>query len=229
MANNAIVAQDNLNKFIKFLDQTAGRDKIARLFQYSSRFLSWWLLNNQRTDLAKRFSALETHSSLARKLFRLAKSISYLQAAIKSFAQESDFIVRSTTVIQNLGLAIWLYYDHIIWAAKIGLVQKDTTEHARRANIFWLLAMVMGIVKSAYLLHITQQLAAQQQKPETLEALRKRQHDYILELLRNLFDIPIPLTGLNKTVAAHIPTGIVGICGTITSLIGMQQVWSKIK
>lgn len=95
----------------------------------------------------------------------------------------------------------------------------------------------LGIVKSVYLLQQTQQLIAQQssssapaqQKAETIESLRRRQFEFFLELSRNIFDVPIPLTGLSQSVAAVIPTGVVGLCGTVSSIIGIQQVWSKTK
>jgi len=132
-------------------------------------------------------------------------------------------------VVQNLCLAGWLFFDHIIWGAKIGLFKADVPSHAKKANIFWLIAMVCGIVKSCYLIQQAQQLVNTTQKPETVESLRKAQADYGLELARNVFDLTIPTTGLSKRVAAVIPSGMVGLCGTITSLIGIYQVWSKTK
>lgn len=72
---------------------------------------------------------------------------------------------------------------------------------------------MIGIVKSTYLFQQTQQFINSAQKAETIESLRKTQYEYLLELIRNIFDVPIPLTGLNKDVAKLIPTGIVGLCG----------------
>jgi len=225
--SQALIASDNVNRLIKFLEGHAGRDKVVRLLQYASRFTGWWLINNNNAEWGKRFQSVESTSSLARKYFRLLKSISHLQTALRSYAQETDSIVKFTTVIQNLCLAMWLYYDHIILAAKVGIVKMDVSVQTRRSNTVWLLAMIAGIFKSLYLLQITQQLVKSTQKQETLESLRKRQTEYILEFFRNSFDVPIPLTNLNKAVSDAIPTGIVGICGTISSLIGVYQVWSK--
>jgi hypothetical protein len=42
-------------------------------------------------------------------------------------------------------------------------------------------------------------------------------------------DVPLPLTALNARAAQILPTGIVGLLGTITSAIGIYQVWSKMK
>jgi hypothetical protein len=63
----------------------------------------------------------------------------------------------------------------------------------------------------------------------TLEGLRKRQFEYLLEFIRNAVDVPIPVTALNSRVAQAIPTGVVGLCGVVSSLIGIYQVWMKTK
>jgi len=230
----SIITADTFNRLLKFLETTSGRDKIARLLQYGSRFFSWYLLNytKEYSGYSKNFSALETQSSLARKLFRLAKSLQTFQAAWKSFTGENDLVLAATTVIQNIGLGLWLLYDHVIWANKIGFWKNPNIDalvpiYQRRSNIFWLIAMVAGIVKSAYLLQQTQQLANNTSKAETLDSLRKRQFEYLLELFRNIFDVPIPLTALNQQVGKTIPVGIVGLFGSVSSIIGLYQVWVK--
>jgi hypothetical protein len=89
--------------------------------------------------------------------------------------------------------------------------------------------MIAGIAKATYLIHITQQLAHTTTKADMVESLRKRQSEFSLELVRNLLDLPIPVTSLSPRLAAVFPTGLVGLCGTLSSLIGIHQVWSKIK
>jgi len=215
-----------LNKLVKYLDNLNGRDKIARTIQYGAKFLAWWLLANNKVDLSKRLVTLENSSSMSRKLFRLAKSISLIQSASKAFKEENDALVKATTVVQQLSLALWLVYDHAIWAGKLGLVQTDVAAHSKKSNTFWLISMIMGVVKSTYLLQQTQRLAAETSKANTLESLRKRQFEFLLELLRNLFDMPIPLSALSPRL--QIPPGFVGACGLFTSLIGVSQVWSMI-
>jgi hypothetical protein len=96
-------------------------------------------------------------------------------------------------------------------------------------NIVCTITVCLGILKSCYLLQLTQQLLNSTQKPESIEALRKSQIDYLLELLRNTFDLTIPMTGLSQSVAKTIPTGVVGLCGSVSSIIGIYQVWAKIK
>lgn len=81
------MSEETLNRVIKYMEQTNGRDKISRsvgaqgggfkgvcwrfsirLLQYGSRFLAWWFVNNQRKDLAEKFTKLESANSTARKL-----------------------------------------------------------------------------------------------------------------------------------------------------------------
>lgn len=61
--------------------------------------------------------------------------------------KETDSVVKLTTVVQNICLAMWLYYDHIILGAKVGFLKMDVTNQSRRSNIFWLIAMVCGMSK----------------------------------------------------------------------------------
>ncbi len=219
---------ETVNKTIKFLDTHNGRDKIVRTIQYASRFLTWYLAQHNSADASKRFKTLEDSASMSRKVFRLAKFIAHFQSASKTFLEESDGVVKLTTVIQQLALALWLLYDHVIWAGKLGLVKTDRLpSYTRRANIFWLIAMVMGIAKCSYQLQQSQAVALRTTGTNKAE-LRKRQFEILLELIRNIFDVPIPLTALNQR-AALIPSGIVGLSGTFTSLIGAYQVWTKIK
>jgi hypothetical protein len=182
-------------------------------------------------DSSKKFATLENASSMSRKLFRFAKSLAHFQSAAKTYSEESDVVVKATSVVQQLALALWLLYDHVIWAGKLNVIKTDRLPiYSRRANIFWLVAMLMGILKSIYLLQQTQKISASSAtKADSLASLKKRQQEIFLELVRNIFDVPIPLTALSQKAGALIPSGIVGLFGTFTSFIGIYQAWTKIK
>jgi len=227
-----MASPDTVTKVVKFLDTHNGRDKVVRTIQYGSRFLTWYLAKHSYSDASKKFVGLENASSMARKLFRLAKSIAHFQTALKTVSEENDVLVKITVVIQQLSLGLWLLYDHVIWAGKLNLIKSDRMPtYTRRANIFWLIAMLMGIVKSLYLAQQNQMAISAQlsSKSDAVASLRKKHTEIMLEFFRNLFDVPIPLTALNQSVGALIPSGIVGLFGTGTSLIGIYQAWTKIK
>jgi len=226
---SVVLSQDAITRLVKFLETHNGRDKVVRTIQYFSRFFAWYLLVNNKPEGHKIIAGLEAHSSMSRKIFRLLKSVAFVQSASKVAVEETDAVVKVTTVVQHLALAVWLIYDHIIWATKLGLMQSDVAKHNKKANISWLISMIAGALKSAYLLQQTQQKINAEQKPDALDSLRKRQFEYFIELMRNVFDLPIPIHALNKTVQQHVPTGLIGLSGTFTSLIGIYQIWVKTK
>ena len=143
---------------------------------------------------------------------------------------EEDKVELITSVLQQLGLAIWLIYDNLMWAAKVGLIKNaDTNTWLKRSNQAWLMAMLSAVVKNAYLLFQSEQLIKSTSTRETVVKIRNKQFNDSLELIRNFVDIPLPLTQLSPSVAEHMNSGFVGACGTITSLIGIYQEWKKIK
>lgn len=57
-----------------------GRDKITKVLQYTSRFLSWWFLSKARTSgHGRRFTSLYKSLGKSRKAFRLGRSINEIQ------------------------------------------------------------------------------------------------------------------------------------------------------
>jgi len=213
-----------VDKTNKFLNTHNGRDKLCRTLQFGSKFVSLELEKRGETDYSKRLLGLSNNTSTARKVFRLFKSLSFIQNAINSYFDERDTILKVTTVSQNFCFAIWLYYDHFIWAGKVGLLKSDLTVVTKRSNLFWLAGLILAIIKQTYLLNQTFQL-----KKENFQVLTSNQVELSLELIRNIFDVPIPLTGLNEKAAQKISPSIVALLATFSSLIGFYQAWIKIK
>jgi len=211
------------------MESTAGRDKIARTIQYTAKFLGWWVAVNGRADLSKRLNTLENSTSTGRKLFRLAKFLNNFSNAKKSYHENTDPVVQLTSVIGEVSLGLWLIFDNIVWAGKTGVTTADVTKISRKANQFWLLAMISAIIKNAYLLQQTQISINNTTKYDALVSLRQRQFSFLLDLVRNMFDLTIPSTALSKELAARLPSGVVGLCGMISSFIGLYQVWVKVK
>lgn len=59
---------DGAAKVIRVTEKTSGRDKLCRLVQYGSKFVSWLLeLESLSPDLVARLRSLENAISTARK------------------------------------------------------------------------------------------------------------------------------------------------------------------
>jgi peroxin-11B len=218
-------------KVVRLLETTAGRDKLARTFQYACKFQAW-RLSESNPDLAKRLSAAEAHSSMARKLFRVGKSLQLIQAALRQAMDTSngDNVLRGLSVVQSSSLAIWLLYDNVIWAQKAQLATSfDIKKLGKRASFFWLVGMLVGIAKCFHLLNVTKLAMRKASSKEDSAVLAKRQNEVTLELVKNVFDLPLPLQGLFEGFKEAVPGGVIGLTGLFTSVIGVHQTWDKLK
>ena len=81
---------------------------------------------------------------------RLAKSLTHMKN-IYTLLGEEDKVELITSVLQQLGLAIWLIYDNLMWAAKVGLIKNaDTNSWLKRSNQAWLMAMLSAVIKKKF-------------------------------------------------------------------------------
>jgi len=121
-------------------------------------------------------------------------------------------------------------YIYRIWFIKAGLLKNtDAAPLLKRSNQAWLLAMIISILKNAYLLRKTETSAQRTSMPDVRTKIRAQQKTYAIDLIRTLLDIPIPLTQLSTTASGLMHSGFVGACGTISSLILLHQEWQKSK
>jgi hypothetical protein len=85
--SKALGDSDQLLKLIKYLDTYNGRDKIVRFLQYGGKFLSWYLPLLDRAEDGKKAAIMESHCSMARKVFRLFRSITFFQNLFKTIME----------------------------------------------------------------------------------------------------------------------------------------------
>ena len=94
---------------IKFLDTTAGREKVLRFLQYLSRFIAF-------TSKSVQARSLQLQFLLIRKVLRFLKPLNHLQLASKLFDNKlsaQDPVIRLASVAKNVFLAIYLGLDQI--------------------------------------------------------------------------------------------------------------------
>eukprot|EP00043_Microstomoeca_roanoka_P001614 m.33738 g.33738 ORF g.33738 m.33738 type:complete len:251 (+) comp10922_c0_seq4:70-822(+) len=225
---------------------TLGREKIFRTAQYFCRFYGW-VLSDGGKPLAKTHpvKALEDHLSIARKLLRLFKSIDHFLDAQKGYlspAADSEFD-KTLRVLNDVCKSLRMVFDHVQWAGSVGLLGangKSISDRAGRlANICWLFGLLIslthGFRKRVRLLHQLKSLkrsngAEMQDEREALEKqrqdLRRQLRLLIIDMLREICDLPVPAHGLSLIPAQT--TGLVGLSGTVSSLIGLWQAWTAV-
>jgi peroxin-11B len=236
-----IVFHPNVNRSLKLLSTTVGRDKTYRTVQYFSRLLAWFLLRHDNKDLASRFAALKSALGSGRKLMRLFKPIEHAQAALKAAASVENPIEQFTTIGRQLGYFGYLSLDMVAWANSIRFLRLDP-ETAKKiektSQRFWLSGIAFSIL---YGLATTGRLAreikslkkgttpGEKVEDEVEHKVQIRTAQVIRaatrqQLIQDVLDIWLPITNLGFT---NLNDGTIGLIGTITSIMALRSNWVK--
>ncbi|CCE78175.1 Piso0_000792 [Millerozyma farinosa CBS 7064] len=223
MVADAIVYHPTFSKIIKFLDSTPKREKSFRLVVYLSRFLSYYLQRQGfSSETVRLFKDLKSHITLIRKGMRLFKPMNHLQVAAKTFDNKlMDPILQNTTVIRNLGYAAYLTFDSITWLKMLNVISpKKFVTVPQWASRFWLLGLIAGVINSLRTLKIN--YAKLEEKDST--EVKAKIYNAKRKLVWDFLDMFIALNSLNYL---HFTEGDVGLAGTITSIMGLKDMWAS--
>ncbi|XP_057318161.1 peroxisomal membrane protein 11B [Microplitis mediator] len=220
-----------MDVLIRLNNQTVGRDKIIRLFQYGSR-AGWYYTQNklvtyQSNDILK---SLEYTFSSFRKLLRLGRFLDSLYSALSSM-KYPNLVIRITLTLSKISNALYLLADHIIWVGRAGLLKVNIDKWNTIANKYWLMTIVMNLTRDIYeILQIMEECKLSGVSKINLESKSYRYNKYrtlfylsshkdvVLDTIKNGCDFFIPFTALGYT---KFTPGMVGILGFISSAIGI--------
>ena len=62
----------------------------------------------------------------------------------------SDVAHRFTITFAKINQALFLLVDHVLWAAKVGLVKVDTKKYKDLSAKFWLVTLIFNIARNLY-------------------------------------------------------------------------------
>ncbi|OWR40761.1 hypothetical protein KGM_214386 [Danaus plexippus plexippus] len=224
---------------IQVNNQSNGRDKLARLFQYTSRLL-WHQLESRNANKYSidRIKSLENAMSSFRKVLRMGRCIDICYMALNTMHIEDPFLRMSLTV-SKIAHALFLYADHVVWLAKSGFLKTDSDKWSKTANRFWLLSIIANLARDIYeILHLLEVNHATLLKTSELlgcsikhfDLQRSLKHvytiihchrDIFIDTLKNSCDLFIPLTALGFT---RLNPSAVGALGAISSLAALVTV-----
>jgi peroxin-11B len=200
-----------LSRFLKWLQKTEGRDKLYRLIAYGSKIPIYILTTYYRNPiLLQRLQKGASQIGLSRKLFRFFRSVQFIQDFLK--ANSTDLVDLTLTRIKAMSLGIWMAMDHFQWLHKVGYItlpnQKTiNTVHSKA----WFVGLFVGLVQNLYQLQTNKN--------------SKNPSKWKRGVLKNGLDLIIPAQRLGWV---NVHDGIVGCCGTITSIMGIQDTYPPI-
>nr|XP_020637350.1 peroxisomal membrane protein 11A [Pogona vitticeps] len=237
-----------MEEFVRFTNQTQGRERLFRAAQYSCMLLHYLLEQNPgREEVVMKLKRLESNMSSGRKLFRLGNTVHAVVAA-RQATQLPNLVPRFCLVASNLNRALYFICDTVLWLVSMGFFSDvDQKKWRRRATKCYYYSLVMNLAEDAYELGWRMERAARTEAPgkeredqgQRIQALSPRvtgglqpllsffyftlrdHPPLLLDMVKNICDLSSPLNelGLYKTNA-----GVLGLCGLISSIIGILTV-----
>ncbi|PNS15116.1 Peroxisomal bioproteinsis factor 11 [Sphaceloma murrayae] len=235
MVADSLVYHPSVTHFNNYVATTVGRDKALRTVQYFSRFLSFYLYRqNYSQATVNQFTALKTNLGLVRKAMRLGKFVEHLRAAALAYDSKTlDPILKYLAVARQMGYAGYLLTDTLTYLDAAGVRKSESAKSMQRqAYQFWALGLAASVVSGVYSLYkiqtenksvIENQGTDAEKKVEGKKVLRDRTAA-TQQLVSDLCDLTVPSSALGW---ADLDDGIVGLAGTVSSLIALNTQWKK--
>ncbi|KUI69467.1 Peroxisomal membrane protein PMP27 [Cytospora mali] len=234
MVADAVIYHPSVAHYQRFVATTVGRDKILRTLQYFARFYAWYLYrtNGSPKEIAP-WDAIKKQFGLVRKVMRVGKNIEHLKAAAVAADAKAgtiDPVLKYTTVGRQLGYAGYLTLDMATVLDAAGIRKSESAKRFQReAYRFWAMGLVCSVLAQLYTLYQLKQREAKVDKKEgegVVESKRiaKERSTSQLQLMSDLCDLTVPSSALGWVA---LDDGIVGLAGTLSSLIGMATQWKK--
>lgn len=252
MVADAVIYHPAVSHYLKFVATTVGRDKTLRTIQYFSRFLAWYTLRtNHAQSTVNVFDNVKKNFGSVRKAMRLGKFVEHFKAAaLAADSRDMDPVLRFLAVGRQLGYAVYLSLDAIAYFDQSGIWKlKEGARIQREAYRAWLAGLLCNIVAGVYTLYNQKVQMKQHEESADVEKavelkklvryadtmgerrgtawrliLDSAQNAARLQLLSDVCDATVPsaATGL-----VNFDEGIVGLAGTVSSLIGLTAQWEK--
>ncbi|KAH7294456.1 hypothetical protein KP509_27G001700 [Ceratopteris richardii] len=199
-----------------FLNQAEVRDKICRSIQYGSKFIS-----AGEPGVARE---VDRTTSLARKVFRLLKSVNELEALLAPSAKSTPLPLVLLARSKSCLMATFFALDQIVWAGRTGIYKnKERTELIAKISLYCFLggSATNSLCELGHMIHIARK---RQHAMGLIErkALQKQMDEKLLGWVKSSVDIIVAI-GLLQLAPKKVTARVTGICGFITSLISLYQ------
>ncbi|KAJ5216059.1 peroxisomal biogenesis factor (PEX11) [Penicillium cinerascens] len=233
MVADALVYHPALAHWLRFVATTVGRDKLLRTLQYFSRFYAWYLYRTNHPQSAiDPYNAVKKQFGTTRKIMRIGKFLEHLKAASVALDNKSpvDPVLRYLAVGRQLGYAGYLTLDTITVIDAIGYRKLESAKRLQEsAYRAWGAGLLCSAVAGLYTLFRLQEKEKKIDRKEgegVVEAkkIEKERAAARIQLISDLCDLTAPASALG---IAALDDGLVGIAGTVSSLIGIWSQWRK--
>lgn len=225
MVVDSIVYHPTYTKLLRFFDSSPKREKAFRLVAYLSRFLAYYAQRQgYPLQVVNKFLSLKTNATFIRKGLRFLKPLNHIEIAAKLF-DNKNVEFRWANIIRNLCLAGYLTLDSIVWFKMMGLINaKKYPNLGKYATYFWLFSLIAGLINGFQkLVSFKAYKSNADESDEKLKSVNSQLYQTRRKLIWDALDCFI---ALNLTGYLHFTEGDIGLAGTITSIMGLNDLWA---
>ncbi|KAF5273067.1 hypothetical protein FQR65_LT04809 [Abscondita terminalis] len=228
---------EKLNKFIfkdlcDVLDTYKGRDKFVRTLCYTAKLIG--AISNDEL-FAKRCFVFSSQMSATRAVLRLFDDIPMLKYTLQYGLgkEEPDNFMASVGVLTNVVDQIYFPIDKIAWLSDLKLITvKNAETWDTASSAFWVLSTYLNLLRTLRYILILQQHKACGNEESDKTALIKlliTQNMELITLIRLSLDLVHAISTLPPGFlwSSKLKTWQVGLIGTISSFLGLYQLFSK--
>jgi hypothetical protein len=214
----------DLDKFIKLLGQTDGRDKLYKTLAGIVKVLAVYATTK---DQAKIYGSLGKSIGEGRSIMRLAKwvgNVSKLQALVPKLA--TGFNVKTLVeVFRVLGDFGYICGDNIAYLSKYKVLGRDAAAVTKGAKLFQFYGYVFAVILDVFAIQ-----AARAKAAADVATSRKEVKANAINLTKNVADLLVVTAAVGYVSSVWKPSNTTTGALTITSgAIATYQNWSKLK
>uniref|UniRef100_A0A7M4FIX3 Peroxisomal biosis factor 11 gamma n=1 Tax=Crocodylus porosus TaxID=8502 RepID=A0A7M4FIX3_CROPO len=224
-----------LRGLVSALETYRGRDRLMRTLCYGCQLVGGTVAAARQgpaePPLARSLLAVSAQLSQCRTVLRLFDDLAMLSHSRQYGlgATEEDAVVRWLSVLGNAADQLYYPCEHVAWAADAGVLRARSERWWALSTALWGLSLLLGILRSLRILsRLRRQVRActGESPQERLKRMKAQMKSEVLSILSSMADLSNAIHWLPPGFlwAGQFPPWLVGLMGTISSLIGVYQI-----
>lgn len=238
----------SFDEMIRFTSRTNGRDKVYRTLQYASRFLAWYNFRKANVPPREFFQNVESLMSLTRKGktkesfsisierivdfslgMRLGRFVDFSKVLLESFHIRNK---RLGTIFGLIAVCqgLFMLFDNLLLLNRFKIIRLAHPDNIQRYLYqVWLLWLSLALTRDYYEMQASFAVGQHQRQTDERTLVRHANifwanKPLVIDTVKNLCDLYLPLSNLN---IVRINPALQGLSGTISSVLGLLQLWDK--
>lgn len=164
-------------------------------------------------------------------MLRFGRFVDSLHTALRTI-NHSDKTIRFCVTFSKIAHSLYLLCDHCVWLSRNNFLQINVTRWGQVGNKYWLLSIVLNLVRDAMELNDLFKSILKKKILNTLnrkvapkdvftgEAIQfvRSNKDLLLDTVKNSCDLILPLTNLG---IIRLSPGTIGVIGMVSSMLSL--------